>query len=210
MKKNDIYQITYTLDPRIKYNLLKKNHPDINEIITRIKNFLKEAYLLDQELPSRPITESQKAKMSFELDFLQEYGIIIEAENDIDRYFDGPVIPLALVNGNASLVQQVLDWWAIHKHEFLLIFVIARDFLPIPGAEVDVERLFNIGRESLGLRRMSMSVKTMRALVLLKDYLRREKQGQVQLYKRITCNVALLSEQLQKNKNIIEKAPFSL
>ena len=93
------------MDPRIKYNLLKKNHPDINEIITRIKNFLKEAYLLDQELLSRPIIESQKAKMSFELDFLQEYGIIIEAENDIDRYFDGPVIPLALVNGNASLVQ---------------------------------------------------------------------------------------------------------
>jgi hypothetical protein len=28
---------------------------------------------------------------------------------------------------------------------------ITRDYLPIPGAEVDVERLFNIARDVLGL-----------------------------------------------------------
>jgi hypothetical protein len=28
---------------------------------------------------------------------------------------------------------------------------VARDYLPIPGAEVDVERLFNIARNILGL-----------------------------------------------------------
>jgi len=59
------------------------------------------------------------------------------------------------------------------------MFQVTRDYLPIPGAEVNVERLFNIVREILGLRRISMSVETLRALVLVKDYLRREAAGQV-------------------------------
>jgi hypothetical protein len=59
------------------------------------------------------------------------------------------------------------------------MFQVARDYLPIPGAEVDVERLFNIAREILGLRHTSMSAETLRALVLLKDYIRREAAGQV-------------------------------
>jgi hypothetical protein len=59
------------------------------------------------------------------------------------------------------------------------MFQVARDYLPIPGAEVDVERLFNIAREILGLRRALMSVETLRALVLLKDHIHREAAGQV-------------------------------
>jgi hypothetical protein len=31
------------------------------------------------------------------------------------------------------------------------MFAVARDYLPILGAEVDVERLFNIARDILGL-----------------------------------------------------------
>ena len=49
----------------------------------------------------------------------------------------------------------------------------------VSKAEVDVERLFNIARNILGLRRMSMSAETLRALILLKDYLRRLEVGQV-------------------------------
>ena len=59
------------------------------------------------------------------------------------------------------------------------MFTVTRDYLPILGAEVDVKRLFNIARNILGLRRMSMSAETLRALILLKDYLRRLEVGQV-------------------------------
>ena len=59
------------------------------------------------------------------------------------------------------------------------MFTVARDYLLIPGAEVDVERLFNIARDILGLRRMAMSSGTLRALILLKDYMHREVAGQV-------------------------------
>jgi hypothetical protein len=57
------------------------------------------------------------------------------------------------------------------------MFQVTRDYLPIPGAEVNVERLFNIAREILGLRRALMSAETLRALILLKDYIRREAAG---------------------------------
>jgi hypothetical protein len=59
------------------------------------------------------------------------------------------------------------------------MFVVTRDYLLIPGAEVDVERLFNIARDILGLLRMAMSSGTLRALILLKDHMRREVAGQV-------------------------------
>jgi hypothetical protein len=44
---------------------------------------------------------------------------------------------------------------------------------------VDIERLFNIARDILGLRRMLISLGTLRALILLKDQLCREANGQV-------------------------------
>jgi hypothetical protein len=52
------------------------------------------------------------------------------------------------------------------------MFIVARDYLLILGIEVDVKRLFNIARNILGLRRILMSAETLRALILLKDYLR--------------------------------------
>jgi hypothetical protein len=59
------------------------------------------------------------------------------------------------------------------------MFLIARDYLLIPGAEVDVKRLFNVTRDILGLRRTSLGADTLRALILVKDYLCRKKLGQV-------------------------------
>jgi hypothetical protein len=59
------------------------------------------------------------------------------------------------------------------------MFQVTRDYLPIPGVEVNVERLFNIIREILGLRRALISIETLRALILLKDYIYCEVAGQV-------------------------------
>ena len=53
MKSNDMYWIACVLDPRIKTNWLKKNHPDAQEILVRIKKFMKEAYLPEEQLPER-------------------------------------------------------------------------------------------------------------------------------------------------------------
>jgi hypothetical protein len=45
----------------------------------------------------------------------------------------------------------------------------ARDYLAILASEVSVERLFNAGRDVLGVRRYSMKAETMRILMLLDD-----------------------------------------
>jgi hypothetical protein len=55
--------------------------------------------------------------------------------------------------------------------------IITQDFLGILRAEVDIKRLFNISREILGLRRYFITTETIRALILLRDYLRREQEG---------------------------------
>jgi hypothetical protein len=44
----------------------------------------------------------------------------------------------------------------------------ARDYLVIPDSEIDIKSLFNIGRDILDLRRLSMSIETLRVLVLCK------------------------------------------
>jgi hypothetical protein len=55
----------------------------------------------------------------------------------------------------------------------------ARDYLAIPTLEVDIERLFNNGRDLLGIRRFAMSGNTMRTMILLKDALRVRERGSI-------------------------------
>jgi hypothetical protein len=67
----------------------------------------------------------------------------------------------------------VLNYWGANQYEFPLIAQAARRYLAIPGSEVDVERLFNVGRDVLGIRRYSMNAETLGPLGLLKDSHRR-------------------------------------
>lgn len=46
---------------------------------------------------------------------------------------------------------------------------VAQDHLAIPAAEVDIERLFNGGRDILGIRRFSMNGRALGTLLRLKD-----------------------------------------
>jgi hypothetical protein len=49
-----------------------------------------------------------------------------------------------------------------------------RDYLPIPSSEVDIEHLFNIGRDILGIRRFSMNGDTLRTLIMLRNVLKKK------------------------------------
>jgi hypothetical protein len=50
----------------------------------------------------------------------------------------------------------------------------ARDYLPIPSSEVDIERLFNIRRDILGIRHFSMNGDTLRTLIMLRNVLKKK------------------------------------
>jgi hypothetical protein len=54
-----------------------------------------------------------------------------------------------------------------NKQEYPRIYAVVYDFLVIPAIEVDVERLFNIRRDLLGLRRVVISGETIRAIIIV-------------------------------------------
>ena len=70
---------------------------------------------------------------------------------------------------------------------------IAREFLAIPVSEVDCERLFNEGRDLLGIRCYSISSNTIRTMMLLKSALR-------------SMEFAKAEEQVGNASNISERA----
>lgn len=90
--------------------------------------------------------------------------------SDIDRYLDSPVVNW---DGDED-PNWVLKWWQANEKLYPLMSKVARDYLPIPPAEVDVERLFNKGRDLLGLRRHSMLPETMRAVMFARYEYRRQ------------------------------------
>ncbi|KAJ6168055.1 HAT dimerization [Penicillium chrysogenum] len=116
-----------------------KTLPDGEKIIDRIRAFLKKAY----PTPKQPASIAPNTNYkSFEYRFLEAFQPTQYnvAESDIDQYFDTPTVSTGF-----------------------------EDHLAIPAAEVDVERLFNGGRDVLGIRRFSMKGKTLGTLIRLKD-----------------------------------------
>ena len=59
-----------------------------------------------------------------------------------------------------------------HLDEYPHTAAAARDYIAVPGAGVDVERLFNKGRDLLSLRKWSSSSDPVKKLIL-KDSLRK-------------------------------------
>ncbi|KAJ5460928.1 uncharacterized protein N7458_002480 [Penicillium daleae] len=169
VKDNDIYYIASLLDPRIKTKWLK-TLPDGEKIIDRIKAFLKGPYPAPKQPGSTAPGTSYK---SFEYRFLEDfqptqYNV---AKSYIDRYFDTPTISIGFETYQ-SQTEFMRNWWKANRLEFTCMAKVAHDHLAIPAAEVDIERLFNGGRDLLGIRRFSMKGKTLGTLIRLKDAVR--------------------------------------
>ena len=81
-------------------------------------------------------------------------------EHDIHTYLNSPRVRY---NGSKTEDQSqwVLSWWNANKSQYKCMALAAREILAIPSSEVDCERLFNQGRDLLGIRRYAMSGDTM-------------------------------------------------
>ena len=175
MADNDIYYLVTILDPRIKIQLIKDNIEDAEKIIDRICTFLKVIYPPEPEFSPNEENDIYK---SLEYRFMAPYYIDITTDDfDIDRYLDSPRIKYKNKLQDDQ-TRWILSWWNANKSEFPCMAQAARDYLPIPSSEVDIERLFNVGRDILGIRRFAMSGNTMRTMILLKDALRMREAGQ--------------------------------
>jgi len=169
MDDNILYYVAAVLDPRIKTSFIKAqmNGPDAELVIGQVRDFLKKEYPFDPVLPcntGRPAGMSEAMWRTLKKVQPAQQMLI----SDVDRYLDSKP-----VNWSQSLIENgdpewVLKWWKANAFDFPLMAQAVRDYLPVPSAEVGVERVFSGARDVLGLRRQSMNAETMRWLVLLK------------------------------------------
>ena len=90
MKANLTFYLAAVLDPRIKTNWIKKNVTNADLVIDDIKKFIKKAYPPEVKLPEHPTAPLKKTNL--ELDFLEEYALIVTVNDDVDRYFNEPPV----------------------------------------------------------------------------------------------------------------------
>jgi hypothetical protein len=175
MEGNDIYYLATILDPRIKTQWIKDHIDNADEVIQRIRTFLKATYPPEPELPANEQNDIYK---SLEYRFMLPYQAESTVEDfDIDSYLNTPRIKYKN-KPQDDQTKWLLSWWNANKMEFPCMAQAARDYLCVPASEVDIERLFNVGRDILGIRRFSMSGETLRTMILLKDALRMQESRQ--------------------------------
>lgn len=161
MRTNDIYWVACILDPRVKTKWLLKNVPEARQIVQQIKDKIKKKYQVADELPESQNSQQlgSKKKKSLSFSFLEEYAETILTDDDVERYLDTPTVK-AVLNPKENQLNWVMNWWVANKQEYPIMWQVVRDYLVVPAAETDVERLFNIGRDMLGIRRMAMTGET--------------------------------------------------
>jgi hypothetical protein len=144
------------LDPRFKTLLLKIELGESTAaiVISHLKEVLHQKYPRTTEQLSisneKPVTGH-----TIEARVLQKLQPQKSRVSDIDRYFDSDAV---MVNDGVTMERGWLfEWWRLNQDEFPRMAAAARDYLAIPASEVAVERLFNTGRDLLGLRRHSLS-----------------------------------------------------
>jgi len=82
--------------------------------------------------------------------------------HEVDAY-------LALQTEVASI--DPLQWWKSHEVQFPNLARLAKIVLSIPGSSVSVERVFNVGRDIIGVRRHSLDSDSMSSLMLSNHHL---------------------------------------
>jgi hypothetical protein len=180
MDQNLIYYIASVLDPRIKGAWIRKQHETGDAKLAEVQETINKQYpslppasnQLDSvaggSIAGSSIAGGSNRSASFLQDMLMEIHKDKAYTSDVDLYFSAPVVDWHSGSGKDD-PDWVLNWWRSHESEYPIMSQVARDYLAIPAGEVDVERLFSAGRDLIGIRRYSLSIETMRALMILKS-----------------------------------------
>lgn len=175
---SDTYYTALILDPRNKGDLLLEELEDETtgrEILQSIRDNLHRDY------PVKNVESSLSTSQSLLEGSTSEYSDVesrllkrFRPRNqpllsDIDRYLDSPRVNI----NDMKDPNWLCNWWRINKDEYPRMAAAARDYLAIPASEVSVERLFNAGRDILGIRRHSINSETMRMLMLMDNVYRK-------------------------------------
>jgi hypothetical protein len=87
IKGNNIYFLATLLDPWVKTQWIKNNLNNTDIVIARLRQFLKDTYHHEVELPS---TDESNLHSSLEYRFLKPYSVDVDTddEHDVDRYLN--------------------------------------------------------------------------------------------------------------------------
>jgi hypothetical protein len=171
MDDNLLYYVASVLDPRIKSSLIvsQMSEQDSGLIVSQVREFLKKEYP-PEPFVSCEVDHPRPAEMSKTMwRTLRKVQPSKEASlSDIDKYLDSPPVNWSHHTIGDADAEWVLKWWKANAFNFPLMAKAARDYLPIPSAEVGIEREFSNARDVLGLRRHRLNAETMRWLMLLR------------------------------------------
>jgi hypothetical protein len=174
MDITDIYYIAATLDPRSNAVWLEQHlsESDCKLILNHLINNLKKEYAVEEIVDKEDFHTSSSDETEFKTVILKSVKKKSNPLSDIELYYNGPLINAGLKSGE---FEWVLSWWKQNQSMYPSMSKIARDYLTIPASSVSVERLFNVGRDILGIRRHSMCPKTFRWLMFLKNHFKNSK-----------------------------------
>ena len=170
-----MYMYAVILDPRFKAKYLQEKKFDqlygniVKKTIQKMKTDI-DKYAEDHQ--AQPVRE--------EID-KSDTGIAeSESSNDLlKRMFShsSSSVPIHEVDDYLNLQVEAwavdpLQWWKSHASQFPLLSKLATEVLSIPGVSVAVERLFNVGRDVIGIRRHSLGSGSVSSLMFANHRLR--------------------------------------
>jgi hypothetical protein len=165
--KCPLYFIALVLNPRIKGSLIQLEYPNGDIKLADICKTLHKLYIADKAITQ--LEYSSSLNKTWESRLLSKVYKTTAPVSNIDRYFDSPVVDW----DGGDDPHWILKWWKANTTIYPLMSQVARDYLAIQAAEVDVERLFSESRNLIGLRRHSIAPETMKAILFLRNEYRR-------------------------------------
>lgn len=169
MDRSLTYYIAATLDPRFKSVWMKNQLTEegYNTIVADIIEKIK----ADFDVRNNDVEQTPPSSEYSVRSFMQRCMAESNYKNDVDRYYESDVIHAKVVKDTSSF-EFAVKWWRDNQSEYPVMSRVARHYLAIPSTSVNVERLFNVGRDVLQIRRQNMSAELFRQTMLLKDHYR--------------------------------------
>lgn len=172
LKESSLYVQAVLLDPRFKKTFFatvdyNERHPGaVDDAIAKIKIAVGHRSLRNNVIHDTPNTSnlSGPPQTTFFSSLFKKITTNNIPADEVDKY-------LALVCANETV--DPIRYWKSHAQEFPNLCQVAIDILSIPGSATSVERIFNIGKDMIALRRYSLKPETLKALMFCKAALRK-------------------------------------
>ncbi|KAI1003296.1 hypothetical protein K3495_g4915 [Podosphaera aphanis] len=170
------------LDPRLKGEfIIETLRKDDNSRVMIVATMQEKMRTLFGNLENRNSSivhdgvSSSDDKKTIQVRMQRRTRKFLSSQSSIDRYFNEN--PISYTTETESK-DWVMKWWLNHQREYPALTAAAKVFLCILISTVSVERLFNTGRDMLGLRWHKLDPDSIRMLMILYHNLKQKELSQ--------------------------------